>query len=263
MPQQTTECLLLNDPPGPGPWNMAVDEALLQWSAASERCVCRFYAWAEPTLSLGYFQNYDQRDQHTASRQCTAVRRLTGGGAILHDKELTYSLVVPRSHPWAARRDQLYRDVHGALVAAWAGQGIDAAVIDATGAGQGRAPFLCFQRRSPGDVVLGPHKIAGSAQRRRSGAVLQHGSVLLRRSPAAPELPGLDDLAGQGRGGASWLDLWKDLLAERLGFLWQDFALPETCRHRAEQLAATRYTTDAWTIHRGRTDTIQARRASE
>ncbi|NIL97050.1 MAG: lipoate--protein ligase family protein, partial [Planctomycetales bacterium] len=68
---------------------MAVDEVLLEWSAEEGCCCWRFYGWREPTLSLGYFQQYGQRWQHAASRDCPAVRRLTGGGAILHDRELT------------------------------------------------------------------------------------------------------------------------------------------------------------------------------
>ena len=112
-----TECRLLLDPPCPGPWNMAVDEVLLDWAAAHGGCCWRFYGWQEPTLSLGYFQAHQDRREHAASRDCPAVRRLTGGGAILHDQELTYSIVVPGGHPLAAGRDLLYQVAHTSLIA--------------------------------------------------------------------------------------------------------------------------------------------------
>ena len=100
----STEFHLLLDPPGDGAWNMAVDETLLEAAAAEGLCSLRFYQWAEPTLSLGYFQAYADRNQHEASRQSAVVRRASGGGAIMHDFDVTYSLAVPERHPLAASR---------------------------------------------------------------------------------------------------------------------------------------------------------------
>ena len=99
-----------------GPWNMGVDESLLQ-HAGGDQAVLRFYDWALPTLSLGYFQDYADRLQHPASAAAPCVRRASGGGAILHHHELTYSLVVPHTVWPAARNVDLYRVVHDALVA--------------------------------------------------------------------------------------------------------------------------------------------------
>ena len=187
---------LLIDPPGSGAWNMAVDETLLEWAAERGGCAWRFYQWSEPTLSLGYFQAFDADAEKDAEKSCVpvsaVVRRLTGGGAILHDRELTYSLVVPAGHALAARRETLYDAVHRSLIETLAGFGVTA-VLCAPIRRALLAPilFLCFQRRASGDVLVGQTKIAGSAQRRRRGAVLQHGSVLLRRSPAAPRVAGL------------------------------------------------------------------------
>src|SRR5262245_57717493 len=90
-----SEIRLLSDPPAPGAWNMAVDEVLLTAAAASGQATLRFYTWNEPTLSLGYFQAAADRQQHAASLACTLVRRASGGGAILHDRELTYSVALP------------------------------------------------------------------------------------------------------------------------------------------------------------------------
>jgi lipoate-protein ligase A len=184
---------------------MALDEALLHRAAAGALPVLRFYEWAEPTLSLGYFQRYADRTGHSPSAGCAIVRRATGGGAILHDRELTYSVVLPPGHPLGRRATDLYHAVHTSIVAVLAEFGLTANLVECayeslatTGCGtrtQATEPFLCFERRTPGDVLLEGWKIAGSAQRRHRGAVLQHGSILFERSAFAPELPGLQDLA--------------------------------------------------------------------
>src|SRR6188474_2624923 len=87
---------LIVDPPASGAWNMAVDEALLETAAISGLATLRFYTWQEPTLSLGYFQSAVDRDHHPDGRDCPLVRRASGGGAIIHDRELTYSIALPR-----------------------------------------------------------------------------------------------------------------------------------------------------------------------
>ncbi|MGA2618392.1 MAG: lipoate--protein ligase family protein [Thermoguttaceae bacterium] len=238
------QCRLLRDPPGGGAWNMAVDEVLLERAAAEQLASWRFYAWREPTLSLGYFQSYADRGQHAASGSCPVVRRLTGGGAILHDAELTYSVALPAEHPLAARRERLYGTVHAALVEALGALGIAAGLCQ--GAGRQPEPFLCFQRRAPGDVLVEGVKIAGSAQRRLRRAVLQHGSLLLRRSPAAPELPGLEDLAG-GPLADTLTGRWLDRLTGRLAAGWAVDRLRPDELQRAALLAADRYNAASWT----------------
>ena len=253
-PAQTppTECRLLIDPPGDGAWNMAVDETLLEWAARENACCWRFYQWREPTLSLGYFQEYGQRGDHPASRGCPVVRRLTGGGAILHDAELTYSVVLPVGHPLAARRESLYAAAHESLVETLAGFGVAASLCRPAGRRPGREPLLCFQRRARGDVLVGAIKVAGSAQRRRRGAVLQHGSVLLRRSPAAPELPALEDVAQGAFDADALARAWLPRLAQRLAVAWAaDGRSPEEER-RAAELAQCRYACPEWTQRRGR-----------
>jgi len=245
------ECRLIIDPPCSGVWNMAVDEALLEWSAAVQGCCWRFYRWEEPTLSLGYFQQYDDRAGHAGSRDCPTVRRLTGGGAIVHDAELTYSLIVPAEHPLAIHRDRLYEVVHGSLIEAAAELDVSAGLCgspDGTQAGDDR--FLCFQRRTPGDVLVGAAKIAGSAQRRRRGAVLQHGSVLLQRSTAAGELAGLEDVTGHGHLGDDLADAWLAKMSGQIATTWHHTHLWGHPRRLADELARTKYASDEWTRHR-------------
>src|SRR3954463_4715971 len=188
---------------------MAVDEVLLMDAVENGNATLRFYQWSEPTLSLGYFQQLASRQQHFASRNCAVVRRQTGGGAILHDHELTYSLILPPADPLTRNTSQLYNAVHAAFIAALSKDSQNAGLERSLKCRGKQAadesqdePFLCFQRKSPGDVVLAqpddstvarvpPRKVLGSAQRRHRGAILQHGSLLLEQSTAAPELAGL------------------------------------------------------------------------
>lgn len=268
------ECRLIIDPPAPGAWNMAVDESLLTAAADEGLATLRFYRWSEPTLSLGYFQRYQDRRQHVASGACPVVRRQTGGGAILHDGELTYSLALPAGHPFACRAERLYTTVHRAFVAALdpllaaQGDGWTLKVNDQVSPLRaGDEPFLCFQRRARGDVLLiapqganssatasGPPvataKILGSAQRRRRGAILQHGSLLLESSPAAAELPGLGDLTGVH---VSAAQLAADLairLSTALGAAMNESRLPDRLRLPIERLIERRYGWPGWTMRR-------------
>ena len=246
-----TECRLLIDPPAPGAWNMAVDQALLEWSAEQRGGCWRFYGWQEPTLSLGYFQRYEDRLQHAPSEGCPVVRRLTGGGAIVHDAELTYSLVLPGEHRLAVRRDLLYEMIHTSLIRVLADLGVSAALHKSSARGEhSRQPLLCFRRRAPGDVVIGAIKIAGSAQRRCRHAVLQHGSVVLRRSAAAPEVAGLDDLAGRAISRDRLADAWLGELSGRLAVRWRRGPLSDRQRRKAAALAESRYSSSRWTERR-------------
>ncbi len=121
-----TVCRLIVDPPAEGAWNMAVDEALLLAAERDGAAWLRFYTWREPTLSLGYFQNHADRQLHAASANCKLVRRASGGGAILHDRELTYSIALPSKHPLARRAELLYDAAHRSLIETLSQWGIDA-----------------------------------------------------------------------------------------------------------------------------------------
>ncbi len=237
---------LLIDPPLAGPWNMAVDEALLDDAAQSGRAYWRFYQWQEPTLSLGYFQEYEEQARRYRQRGLTMVRRLTGGGAILHDRELTYSVVLPRHHPLARSRDDLYGTVHRSVVAILGEWGLAGQLFVAGGAKPANEPFLCFERRAPGDVLAGGSKVTGSAQRRRRGAVLQHGSVLLAASGAARHLPGVGELAHCTVDADELVRRWLGELSEGLGGEWQPFRLTESIHARAADLLVGKYLTESW-----------------
>lgn len=197
----------LTDGPRSGPENMTYDQLMLEQAAANHRPLIRFYTWMHPTLSLGYFQKHSDRQQHGPSQEINAVRRATGGGAIVHHHDWTYAVAVPTTLLATASKNQtsvgasqqLYDQVHRAVVAWLRDSGWDARMWDtkcqlAGSPGLG-CSFLCFERRSPGDIVVGESKVMGSAQRRIAGAILQHGSLLLQSSPHAPSLPGLHELS--------------------------------------------------------------------
>jgi lipoate-protein ligase A len=246
-------CRLFIDPPASGAWNMAVDETLLESAADGGEFSLRFYHWQEPTLSLGYFQQYNDRLQHAASLNCPAVRRATGGGAILHDREITYSVAVPPGHRLAVKHLALYETIHAVLIDVLAGCGIHARLCQREGRESDRSqPFLCFQRRSPGDVLLSDVKIAGSAQRRCRGAVLQHGSVLLSRSTTAPELPGLSEVAAISLSFDQLVQSWSSKLAETFSMHIQPGILTDLEQYRAINLAREKYDSTEWTQHRRR-----------
>jgi lipoate-protein ligase A len=180
------------------------------------------------------------------------VRRQSGGGAILHDQEWTYSLTLGRARLLPSRLDaSLYLDVHDALKAALAEWAIATRICDASGDTPSNVqPFLCFERRCARDLLLGDWKILGSAQRRRRGALLQHGSLLLRASPAAPELPGVLDLAQREIDPDELLAAWQEHLAARLGFAFQRARLSQEELSSAAALQRDKYAVNAWNQRR-------------
>jgi lipoate-protein ligase A len=240
---------LLIDPPAAGAWNMAVDEALLA-SAAAGVATLRFYTWSEPTLSLGYCQPARQREAHAASRSCPLVRRASGGGAILHDRELTYSLAVPLRQRFGAQAGELYQIAHHTLVQSLRALRVVAHVHDPAAGEAAATEFLCFQRRTRGDVLCGPAKIAGSAQRRSRGAILQHGSVLLGSSPCAPELPGIEQLSGVRVTAEQLLAIWHPPVAVELRAAIQPGKLTNAERANAAAIERERFSSPGWTLRR-------------
>jgi lipoyl(octanoyl) transferase len=174
------------DPPLDGPMNMARDEALLTLVGQGQSpATLRFYRWSPATVSLGYFQSVaDFESLPPPAGRLPVVRRTTGGGAILHDRELTYALVLPWSHPLLKRGpNTLYNHVHHAVAGLLAGHGLTVTPGPAASGGcSHRGPFFCFERHSCYDLLLEGQKLMGSAQRRTRWAILQHGSLILERT---------------------------------------------------------------------------------
>jgi len=210
FPQLPAAEVIIDETPSSGQFNMAMDAALLEMGMGRAESVIRIYEWSEPTVTLGYFQATSVAEKSPFSG-IPGVRRLTGGGAILHDRELTYSCVVPASHPVRENASDLYVLVHQALIGLLQQCGVSCFLrseydavrtesADSIGSPEARdstaEPFLCFLRTNPNDIVHSSgHKIVGSAQRRRRGVTLQHGSILLAASSLEPSLPGISDLS--------------------------------------------------------------------
>jgi lipoate-protein ligase A len=242
---------LILDPPATGSWNMAVDEWLLEQAGHGAPPCLRFYGWSEPTLSLGYFQPLADRGRHEESRSVAAVRRRTGGGAILHHHELTYSWTCPATDRSAENSRQNYLAFHETALQLLRARGFEARLATSSAVTRGNdAPFLCFQRRAEGDLVVGSHKILGSAQRRRQGALLQHGSLLLRASRWAPQLPGLEDLGDSAFDLRDWVRSWCELLVERLGVKLSLNPLSGEENWGVHLCEAERFKTERWTARR-------------
>lgn len=192
------------DTPRTGLENMAIDRELLE-KAERDRCAwLRVYRWSEPTLSLGHFQSAADRAHHSASANLPTVQRASGGGAIVHDREWTYAIALPVNRNRVGAATELYDCIHDCLVRQlrqlgwnaekWTSACENAPPAKLPPASPPSPPFLCFQRRSCGDIICGQWKVVGSAQRRLGTSVLQHGSILFGTSQFAPELPGLVDL---------------------------------------------------------------------
>ena len=241
-----------------GPANMALDEALLEWVAdRSDAVFLRTYGWVEPTLTLGYFQSLSEALAEPRWQGVPLVRRATGGGAIWHDHELTYAIVLPAHHARARPSTALYQAVHAAIAATLRAQGLDACRRAALASAPQNAaerpprrPFLCFIDRDPEDIVAGGFKVVGSAQRRHSGAILQHGSLLLKQSDRTPELPGLGELAGVCHDPRFWSGLVQEQIARALELPLVACDLPAAVSRRAVELEEKVYRDTAWTGRR-------------
>ena len=167
---------------------MAADEAMLL-SAESGVASLRFYGWSPATVSLGYFQPASAAFDDPILALLPWVRRSTGGATLVHDRELTYALALPPNlagDSWMPR-------MHAIIVDALTTLGVH---VDLVREAAKFGDVLCFQQQTVGDVLSAGRKVVGSAQRRHRRCLLQHGAILLRRSPATPELPGLFETTG-------------------------------------------------------------------
>ncbi len=170
---------LLLTPPDRGTRNMALDDALLARARATGESVLRIYTWLRPTLSLGRNQTargkYDLARAHAEG--VDIVRRQTGGRAVLHHREITYSVTAPAPDDLSlresyARINRLLRDGLRRL-----GVAVEIAIGAAPAPRPGLAP--CFDTSTAGELVVASRKLVGSAQWRERGALLQHGSILV------------------------------------------------------------------------------------
>ncbi len=238
---------LLLDSPLDGAANMARDEALLAGvGEATSPPTVRFYKWDPPTISLGYFQKYSECEAlPPPAGDLAVVRRTTGGGAILHDREWTYSIALPATHPLATDNPaQLYEVVHHALIDALALLGVRPQLRGSSDhSSAGRGPFFCFDRRHCADLLLEGRKLAGSAQRRTRKAILQHGSIILANRYDQHHVATITDYIDIAD--EALLPPLIDALGQRLGAKLQQGPWSEDELIRAEELTA-KYGGEEW-----------------
>lgn len=175
---------LLITGPASGAQNMAVDEALLESAIAGGPPVLRIYAWQPAAVSLGYFQPLDDSidREEIARRGFGLVRRPTGGRAILHKDEVTYSVAAREEHlSGGSSLMGSYRTISRGIETGLQLLGVAAQMAERSGQAREQhrssLPTVCFTQSAKVDMVADGRKIVGSAQTRRGGALLQHGSI--------------------------------------------------------------------------------------
>jgi lipoate-protein ligase A len=229
-----------------GATNMAADEVLLE-AAALGAASLRFYGWSEPTISLGYFQPCAVRQEDENLRELAWVRRATGGATLVHHHEVTYALAVPAGPEWQSKQPWLR--MHAVIAAALLRFGVVAqphtlaADVEFPG-------FLCFQHLAGGDLMIGSHKITGSAQRKHHGAVLQHGGILLAASPHTPQLPGIRELVGVDLLPADLIPAIADAFTQQTGWRLEPGDWTDDERRQIAELAERKYRSDDWNAKR-------------
>jgi lipoate-protein ligase A len=155
------------------PFNMALDEALLENVSRLGKPVLRFYGWTEPAATFGYFQKLSEVERATHLRPL--IRRPTGGGIVPHDADWTYSAVFPPGREWhLLKAEESYRRIHDWLRLAFAELKLETELAPC---GKKSLPGQCFAGHEKFDLLWRGKKIAGAAQRRNKLGLLIQGSV--------------------------------------------------------------------------------------
>ncbi len=170
--------------PADGAWNMAADQYFAEHMAAGELPVMRIYTWRPWCISLGYHQSTACIDlDKCKAKRIDVVRRRTGGRAVFHAQELTYSVILPKDHRFAVSVTDTYRRISTGLARGLQLSGIPASfekrMIDLKAHYEKKISASCFSAAALHEIVIDGRKLVGSAQRRLPGAVLQHGSILI------------------------------------------------------------------------------------
>jgi len=244
--------------------NMALDGVLLN-SVLPHRPTLRLYTWSPPGLSAGHFQPISSKQiAEWEQRGFVLVRRLTGGGAIVHQSDLTYSLVIADLIELGlSQHTQLYDLANSAFALALRALGVAAQIRGGSHArrngliphrsslirraqGFRTAPhpssvFLCSERKSAHDLVCSGKKMLGSAQRRRGEAILQHGSLLLSKSTAGEDLLSVSEAAGRAVSFEELSRLLRDAFADKLKAAFTDTQFTPDEWSEAQRMAQEKY----------------------
>lgn len=217
---------LLDSGPGDYAFNMALDEALLEFSPKTQHPVLRFYGWTQLAASFGYFQRISEIERATNLRPL--VRRPTGGGLVPHDADWTYSVVIPPNHSWfELRASESYERMHYWIQRAFVQLGVPTELAPCC---RKEVAGQCFAGFEKSDVLWLGRKIAGAAQRRTKTGLLIQGSI-------QPQPRGIAR--------ALWQDAMCLVAAREWHASFQRMDLTENIQSRAEQLAAEKFSRDA------------------
>ncbi len=238
---------------------MAIDEAMLLYARSTGVRIARIYTWSEPTISLGRNQRAVGAWDFTRGQPgaLPIVRRLTGGRAVLHHREITYSIASPSGEQPGVT--PLYRDINEVLLDALTALGVEVQIAPPRGRMPVPASAPCFELPAPGEITAAGRKLVGSAQVREEGTALQHGSILVHddqgmlQAAAAAPLPAtpaacLADILGREVEPAQFADLFFAAIRRR----WDPDATWLDDRELAPFVEGTRtrYLSDAWTWRR-------------
>lgn len=269
---------LLQDKPAAAAWNMAADESMMLSCLSGESLpTLRFYGWSPPAVSIGYFQKLSTGIDQAACLKLgiEIIRRLTGGRAVFHDQELTYSLVVNEAAAYIPQTvTKSYCFFSRAIIAGLATLGIDA---------QMQYPELlrkkshtsrsaaCFDAPSHYEITVAGRKLVGSAQVRRDGVLLQHGSILLSLQPEriaevlqpsevgcnetlaeklADQAIGLDEIMGGLVDPVDLASAIRSGFEEQCGINFRADLRTESEQNRIDELVANKYSAKAWNFLR-------------
>lgn len=259
--------------------NMAIDEAILL--CHSENLVpptLRFYTWEPGGVTLGYFQKLAKEIdiEGCGKRAVDYVRRLTGGRAVLHDRDFTYSVIIREENPLIPQGIlDSYKELSRGIIAGLNLLGVQAQVLaldqDSSKEKKKDLSVACFDSPSWYEVVIGGKKIVGSAQTRKEGVLLQHGSILLEldveklfdvlKTPSLrvkerikEEFPNraisLAQVLGRKIGYEDLLAVMKEGFGQALGIKLIEGELTPREKELAQELYQTKYTAQEWNERR-------------
>lgn len=255
---------------------MALDEALLQWHSQGELPpMIRFYEWSPATLSIGYFQraHRDVNFEQLHNLNLGFVRRPTGGRAVLHEHELTYSIIVSEDYPDMPKSvTEAYRVLSEGLLKGFQNLGFDAYFSVPETAAEKEAlqkpkSAVCFDAPSWYELVVEGRKVAGSAQTRQAGVILQHGAILIdldqeklisvfnfkdeaAKQKMREQLPhkavAINDLSDRKVTAAECVTAFSKGFEEALDIELVPYTLTAEQEAYVQELARTKYASDEW-----------------
>jgi lipoyl(octanoyl) transferase len=226
------EWLLLQHGPTNPFWNMACDEWLLKNVHLFSKPILRIYGWDRLSVTIGYFQSFPSQ---LASNRAV-VRRPTGGALVNHDADLTFTVVLPKDHPWRGLGpNERYYKVHERVYRVFENRGCSTQLAleekflkgsEPIPSGRGRAIAQCFAKSSRYDVIVDEMKVAGGAQRVTKDGLLHQGSIQGNfEKVTAPELR------------RAW---------ESFGVRFEELKLNEKQEAQISELSRSKYSTLEW-----------------